>query len=757
MKIALLSFHNAYNYGAALQAYGLQYAVQKLGVDCEYIDYQNERRKFAYDMNKQILYAFKRKDYVRSVKLICGKPFIERRGKRFDKFYDNYLNKTKKTYHSSKELLELNDEYDKFIVGSDQVWNYDNNGADWAFLLDFVKDNNKKISYSSSFGISRIPDIYLDDYKKNLSSFSRLAVREKLGVDLVKQLTGRTAHLVLDPVFLAGRECWDQIAEPVDANRKPYIFFYTNRPSQINDFLQCGYDTNGMKFHILSSHVAPKDFINPKVSVLVDMSPGRFIKEIRDAELVVTASFHCAAMAIIYHKPLCVILTGNYGRDERLLSLLSITNLKSRIFDLNSKAIDFKHPIDYHKVDALLKPYLKVSKEYLHNAIFSLDDVSEVHCNDDLYHICQDSRCTGCMACKDICPTKAIEANVSADGFVIPYVKLEKCIHCQKCNSVCQVYTSPKVNEDSFNQEYWAFKSSSNVRDNSSSGGIFFHLASKIINNGGVVCAATMTEDFTVKHILAKTIEDIQRMQGTYYVQSDLGNSFSTVKEVLLEGKKVLFVGTPCQVQGLKLYLGKEYANLCTVDLICHGVPSPKVFKIFITYLKSKGSLLSFKFRDKSLGWKGYQVSAVINNKYISNKLWLQSFNNLFSHNIINRLSCASCQFTSYNRCSDITIGDYWGGKKYHPDFIDSKGVSLVLINTKIGKNLFSQISDGERLSLDKNETSQNSLTHPSNVSGKRYAFFHRLETTGYESTLSSFAECNIFGFLKNTIRKLIG
>ena len=173
--------------------------------------------------------------------------------------------------------------------------------------------------------------------------------------------------------------------------------------------------------------------------------------------------------------------------------------------------------------------------------------------------------------------------------------------------------------------------------------------------------------------------------------------------------------------------------------------------------MKSKGALSSFKFRDKRLGWKGYQVSAEINNKYVTNKLWLQSFNNLFSHNIINRLSCGSCQFTNYNRCSDITIGDYWGGEKFHPDFIDSKGVSLLLINTKKGKNLFSQIHDGECLQLDKRETSQNSLIHPSNVSGKRFAFYRRLESTGYESTLSSFAECNIFGFLKNIIRKIIG
>ena len=217
----------------------------------------------------------------------------------------------------------------------------------------------------------------------------------------------------------------------------------------------------------------------------------------------------------------------------------------------------------------------------------------------------------------------------------------------------------------------------------------------------------------------------------------------------------MLFMGTACQVAGLKLFLGRQEENLLTCDILCHGAPSPMVFEKFIEFLRTKGELTDFKFRDKSLGWKGYHVSAVIDGEYVHDKLWLQSFNNLFSHNMINRLSCGSCRFTNYDRPGDITIGDFWGIKKSHREFMDGLGVSLVMTNTEAGEKAFRSLSVESIIETKKADTIQNSLLKPSSISGMRLQTFQTLNKSGYEVAMKRYGEANIKGFLKNRLRKI--
>lgn len=752
MKVGMMSFHNAYNYGAALQAYGLQYAIEKMGIECEYIDYRNERRDFNYDMKKQIKAEFRKKNYPRAAKMIVGKPLMERRGKRFETFYSKYLKKTSQVYRNSEAAKELEPLYDKFIVGSDQVWNYVNNGADWAYMLDFVEDNSKKISYSSSFGLSRIPEEYKEIYKTNLQKFNRLAVREQQGVELVEELIGRRPHLVLDPVLLAGRECFEQLRDTSVKSKRKYIFFYTNRSCQVDDFLRTGFDKGEYKYHILSTHVSPKDFLNPKVDICVSMSPERFLQEIYNADFVVTASFHCLAFAIMFHKPFCAILTGDAGKDERLLSLLELIGQKDRILTHTTRVEDLYQEIDYDMVDERLKPYWEASHEYLKRALYSEEDTCVPEKEDARF--CKDSRCTGCTACEEICPTKAIKLSKDAEGFLYPEVEEGKCIQCGRCAEVCQIVGNVvPVNEK---QVIYAVKNTDEIRKKSSSGGVFAALAALIFRENGIICAAGMNEDFTVSHMFAENEEERRPMCGTYYVQSDLRGVFGRIRKLLKEGRKVLFVGTPCQVQGLQCYLGEKPENLLTCDIICHGVPSPEVFDSFIKMLKSRGELKAFHFRDKSLGWRGYRVSAILNGKCVTDKLWLQSFNVLFSHNVINRRSCADCRFTSFERCSDITIGDYWGVEKHHPDFEDNLGVSLVLCNTNKGKEFFERLPKLTIREITREEAVQNSLKKSAVTSSLRHAFYHTLEHDGYMKAIKKYGEYNFKGYLKKLIRKIM-
>ncbi|MBE6119188.1 MAG: 4Fe-4S dicluster domain-containing protein [Erysipelotrichaceae bacterium] len=752
MKIALLSFHNAYNYGAALQAYGLQCAVERLGFDCEYINYVNEYRRNSYDMSFQLREALKNRKWIRAAKVCAGTPIIKKRAKAFKLFYSKYLRMTDKEYTSSQEARLLNNEYNRFIVGSDQVWNPENNGGDMAFLLDFVDDSAKKISYSSSFGISEIPEDYLQKYKGLLSDFSYLAVRERQGVNLVKQLTGIDAQLVLDPVFLAGRSTWDSLRKQqcCDTGKK-YAFFYTNRPTQIEDFLMTGYNMKGLEKHVLSSHVTPLDFINPKTKICASMSPIQFLNEIADAELVVTASFHCLAFAIIFHKKFSVLLTGDYGKDERILSLLKILGLEDRIVDINTSAEDINREIDYDDVENRLKNYYDNSLDYLNKSLNNETYTVKKFDDMDSHYFCEDSRCTGCTACVHVCPTGAISMVRDKEGFEVPFRDSVKCIDCGKCAIACQVLN--KTVNNTVNQRFYAIKNTDEVRKSSSSGGCFKSISDSILKLDGIICAASINKEFKVEHIFARNAKQLENMRGTYYVQSHLGDSFKKISDFLKQGKKVLFVGTPCQVSGLIHTVG-AHDNLYTCDLICHGVPSPQTFEAFIDYLRGKGDLKSFKFRDKEMGYKGYTVSATFGNKRIGKKLWLNSYNNMFSHNMINRLSCSSCKYSNYNRPGDITIGDFWGIEKKYPKIADNKGVSLMIVNSVKGQRIVDSIKDWKLFEVRKEDTGQKSLMKPSIASSYRYQVMRNVILGSYDKAARKYGENNLKGLIKELIRR---
>ena len=756
MKAGLISFHNAYNYGAALQAYALQEYILLQGVDCEYIHYVNAQRKATYDMGAQFRQALQKKNAVRAAKVLVGTPFIRLRGLKFNAFYAKQLRRTKRMYTNADEAASLNDAYDRFIVGSDQVWNPDHNGGDTAFLLSFVRDSSKKISYSSSFGLDVIPEEFREDYIAALSDFAYLSTREQRGIELIRELTGRKAQLVLDPVFLLPKEKWNALRKDTKrAGDRPYVFFYTNSPSQVTDFLCTGYPMDGLDRHILSSHVKAKDFVNPHTKVKVSMSPENFLGEIANAALVVTASFHCLAFSIIYEKPFMVMLTGNYGRDERIINLLRMLGLEDRILTTASTAEQVAASIDYATVREKLKPLRDESENYLRSALFgkpySYTDTAPAY-----EFFCEDERCTGCTACMAVCPHHAVSMVPDAEGFQRPIRDAALCIHCGKCHTVCQALKMPRGHQDA-GQRFFAAKNQDDVRKKSSSGGVFTALSDYVLAEQGVIIGAAMTDEFRVKHTCAATVAERDALRGTCYVQSDLGHSYEQVRRFLQEGRTVLFVGTPCQVEGLRLFLGEKPERLILCDIVCHGAPSPMVFDAFIRFLSSRGKLTRFRFRDKALGWEGYTVSAVIDGKKKQNRLWLNSFNNLFSHNVINRPSCSSCRYTNYCRTGDITIGDFWGIQKTLPEFKDVLGVSLVIANTELGRSLLQQLKGLELREVRLADTKQNSLTKPAGPSSHRFQAFYVLRTMGYETVAKKYGEWNSLGYVKNILRKAHG
>ncbi|MGN1134030.1 MAG: Coenzyme F420 hydrogenase/dehydrogenase, beta subunit C-terminal domain [Oscillospiraceae bacterium] len=233
------------------------------------------------------------------------------------------------------------------------------------------------------------------------------------------------------------------------------------------------------------------------------------------------------------------------------------------------------------------------------------------------------------------------------------------------------------------------------IRMKSSSGGVFYLLAKYVIENGGVVFGAKFNKDWEVIHSYAETLDGISDFMGSKYVQSSMGNTYKDVLQFLKQDRLVLFSGTPCQVYGLKAFLGKDYDNLITIDLICHGVPSRKVWREYIRYISGKKDIANINFRDKTEGWLDFSLKFDFsdNSSYIKNQhndLYMKGF----LQDIYLRPSCYKCRFKGISRESDLTLADFWGCKDIMPDMFDDKGTSLVLIQSDKGNKIWDSIQN---------------------------------------------------------------
>lgn len=297
--------------------------------------------------------------------------------------------------------------------------------------------------------------------------------------------------------------------------------------------------------------------------------------------------------------------------------------------------------------------------------------------------------CTGCRACEQICPRKSISMQPDKEGFIYPVVDAETCIDCGACKKICP------QNKESHKSEicdvYALVANDKEILSKSSSGALFAVLAKSVIEMGGYVVGCVFNENIVAQHIVTNNIKDIEKLQSSKYVQSDTLHVFTEVKNLLKDGKTVLFSGTGCQVAGLKSFLRKDYDNLITCDLICHGVPSPKLFEKYKEWwsLRKKGDVRDVNFRDKKKqGWGlGYKVKVKVKVKDYYSFAHLDPYYFHFLEGNIYRRCCYDCHYNYGNRLSDITMGDYWGLLDCHPEFYDLNGVSVAVVNTSKGRH----------------------------------------------------------------------
>lgn len=348
-----------------------------------------------------------------------------------------------------------------------------------------------------------------------------------------------------------------------------------------------------------------------------------------------------------------------------------------------------------------------------------------------MINITDKTQCCGCSACANICPAQCIQMKADDEGFVYPIIDAMRCLSCKKCEQVCPIlHTAP---ESQKKPDAWAvINTNEEIRKESSSGGVFSLLAENVIQHGGMVFGAAFNEHFDVEHIAVENIEGLARLRGSKYTQSRIGMNFQQVQNYLKSGRKVLFSGTPCQIEGLRSFLGKDYDNLLLVDIICHGVPSPLVWQKYVAFREEKNASPTrrISFRHKQYGWKRYAVSFIFMNDtaYLA-PLERDLFMQAFLTDSCLRPSCGVCAFKKTGRVSDITLADFWGIQSILPAMDDDKGTSLVLVHSDKGTATLDAVD-----SSCKRTAVEIDVARQSNVAMIRSAIFHKNRTKFFEN-----------------------
>lgn len=701
----LTKFYKNYNYGGMLQGFALQKVITKLGYTADLISYdvsQNPNSVYPSVLVQAKQYGLRAAVSKVSEKAIGkGKYFIRdlliARVEKFTQFMDDANANTEK--YSDDNMHLVKNRYKTFISGSDQVWNP--NAVRNLYLQTFYAGSDRKISYAASIGRDSFSEFEANAIIPAIKRFGSISVRENTAKCLLKKYIDKPIMTVLDPTMLLTKQEWDKVATLRLIKEKYALVYFFSDSSEVRQKTVSFCQKYGLRLIVipyakqeynLSDQRGPGEkyeYVGPK----------EFVSLIRDAEFVFTDSFHGAVFSLIYQVPFAVFERNkaeHVSMNSRLYDLLDTFEEKDRLIDISRiNNIEELLQIDRERIQSILNDKKDKSVSFLNAAI--VKGIAEYQREIESVTVSgEEACCSGCGACASVCPQKCIKLKPNVNGFLIPEIDQIACIQCGKCKRICPFFNKPTCSESIKVVAAYTKK----PEKKSASGGIGNVVSKRFIKDGGVVYGAAYDDSLKVRIVRVDREDQLERLQGSKYVQADMRNVIEQIIDDLKAGNNVLFTGTPCEVAGVRVAVERHKLqnNLYTVEIICHGTPSPQMFADYLEWAEKhygkKIKTYAFRAKEKDTDKDFLVRIGFADESDIVLSGFKDPYYKLFMSSKWFRESCYECPFASKQRIADLTIGDFWNAERLPNSYGKGRRISVVLINSTKGQKMLEMIQE---------------------------------------------------------------
>ncbi len=703
-KAAIMTWFTYKNFGTVLQASALYNVVDNLG----YKPYMIQYKPKGVVEEKTGTYLIRR--CVNKMKSMLKPQYVsEKRSDLYNEYIDKRFKVTKECL-SHADLCDLNSIYDVFLCGSDQIWSP--LSFDDKYFLSFVKNTDKIIAYAPSLGSTKIVNPIIRNRMATLiSRFEHLSVREQQGADVIKEMTGQEARVVLDPTLLMDSSEWDVYVreEEVQKSLGPnyIICYFLGDADKYMGYVRRLSETMKIPYYVIPITMKQK---RSRESVPFEVGPCEFVSLIRNAKYVCTDSFHGVAFSVNYNVSFSVFKrfkdSDLMSQNSRITNLLRMLGLEHRLVDYhNKRSAQTEIECDFTESNKKLDIERKKSLDYLKSALKSaMQDVLAPESG--LFEIAD--MCCGCGACASICERGAISIARCREGFEHYSIEPTKCVRCGRCKSVCPMTGISALDMKEAYGLYSVKSYSEQTLKKSSSGGMGHELASYLLGENYAICGCMYDDRINVaKHIwiMPEEKEKLALLQGSKYIQSITADSMKKLERIAKE-HKIAFFGTPCQAAGADKILRQKGVreNAIVIDLICHGVPSYYLWDKYLTELNKKygtGEHPTIAFRNKERGWRRRTLLVDGNESVYKKEERRDDFYAFFRRGLCDMEACSDCPYRERS-AADLRMGDYWGDK-----FVaDKQGVSMVIANTVRGEDVIGKLVQNEKCQVEKQKLS---------------------------------------------------
>lgn len=761
-KIGIATFYAERNYGAVLQAYALQEAIKTCGCEVEFLQFHEiiDHSK-GVKTNKfltRLQFLWKIKGNLAKYKKL--KEASEHRDRLFSRYQFDMLNIAKQPLYDIDDAKSIAELYDGFVSGSDMVWTPMGQSLDFYFLT--FANKTKRLSYAPSLtGVNSFDSQTNEKMKEYLSGINSLCFREQEGAEYAKKSIGRDAPIVVDPTLLLTKEDWVNKLDLKKDESEHYLLCYLFGKVSHKTRKNIQAIAKEKKLTIRYISLSYEDvFYELECKRTGAYGPREFVELYYNADFVVTNTFHGFMFSLIMEKPFVVLhreTNNKWAKNEgRISSVLKLIDCYDRYINPEESIYDSFFKLDYSYIIPVVVKLRTNSRHYLEEMLKSVEVSSKKEQKLSNIGSLSSKQCTGCLACIDKCPQKCITKTFDSEGFYIPKVNNEKCIECSLCTKVCPAITTNDT--DKIIEAYSAFAKTG--VEKSASGGMFITIARHFINKlHGVVVGCVYDEHMNVKHVIIESAEELESMQNSKYVQSDTSGIYLKVLEYVKLGKRVLFCGTPCQVSAIKKF-AKNNELLFTIDILCHGVPSPRYWG---EYLSSYNNVVTnFQFRkrsNKQVGKTTYCLTAYTSKEVIEKDFSNDIYYNSFIRAINYRYSCYYCNYANLKREGDLTIGDCdsW---KYDNNPCPNECRSFISVNNKKGENLFDDIKDKlviSRIDVAEEAFINEALKHPAVMPSLRRDFYSSFKNLPFNQFVDKYQKHSVLFVVKKFIAQILG